>query len=138
MIVPRARLRHRRSALAARGGGAHQTIGEGVMRRASLSLSIVILAVGMAACASPTTTAQPSSPLAGSPSTNPCTTSPPVTTSGTLTVGTSFPYYQPFKSGPKDNPTGFEADVAHEIAKRLNLATVAWSVATFESLYAPG
>ena|SRR5712692_1890453 len=109
------------------------------MRRALLSVSFAILAVGMAACASPTTpSSQPSSPAAGSPSTNPCTTSPPVTTAGTLTVGTSYPYYQPFKTGPKDNPTGFEADVAHEIAKRLNLATVAWSVATFESLYAPG
>ena len=107
------------------------------MRRAMLSLSFAVLTVGMAACASPTTAVDHPSP-AGSPSTNPCTTSPPVTTAGTLTVGTSFPYYQPFKTGPKDNPTGFEADVAHEIAKRLNLATVAWSVATFESLYAPG
>ena len=106
------------------------------MRRALLSLSLAILTLGMAACSSPTTSS--SSSPSGSPSTNPCTTSPPVTTAGTLTVGTSFPYYEPFKSGPKDNPTGFEADVAHEIAKRLNLGTVAWSVATFESLYAPG
>jgi len=28
---------------------------------------------------------------------------PPVKTAGTLTVGTSYPYYQPFKAGPKDN-----------------------------------
>jgi len=93
------------------------------MRRALLSLSLAILTLGMAACSSPTTSS--SSSPSGSPSTNPCTTSPPVTTAGTLTVGTSFPYYEPFKSGPKDNPTGFEADVAHGIANRLILGTVA-------------
>src|SRR5713226_7466523 len=107
------------------------------MRRIAVIAASVAL-LGLTACSTATPTAGSSPSGSVSPSTNPCTTSPPVTTAGTLTVGTSYPYYQPFKTGPKDNPTGFEADVAHEIAKRLNLATVAWSVATFESLYAPG
>ena len=58
--------------------------------------------------------------------------------SGTLTVGTSFPYYEPFKSGPKKNPEGFEPDIVADLAQRMGLANVAWSIHSFESLYAPG
>jgi polar amino acid transport system substrate-binding protein len=58
--------------------------------------------------------------------------------SPTLTVGTSFPYYEPFKSGPRRNPDGFEPDIANELAGRMGLANVAWSIHSFESLYAPG
>jgi len=108
------------------------------MRRTVLGLLLAV-AFG-SACSSTATPTGPSSP-SGSPSAgsvNPCTTNPPVKTAGTLTVGTSYPYYQPFKHGPKDNPTGFEADVAHELASRMGLSSVAWSIATFDSLYAPG
>lgn len=62
----------------------------------------------------------------------------PVTNPGTLTVGTSFPYYAPFKSGDRNNPKGYEPDIAEEIAQRLGLENVEWSIAPFESLYAPG
>ncbi|TMK81450.1 MAG: amino acid ABC transporter substrate-binding protein [Actinobacteria bacterium] len=107
------------------------------MRRYALVVAVVSLVVLSACSTSSTPTAQ--SPAASaSASTNPCVTNPPVKTAGTLTVGTSYPYYKPFKAGPRDNPTGFEPDVAHAIASRLGLANVAWSVATFESLYAPG
>jgi len=105
------------------------------MRRYTLVVAVVSLVV-LSACSTSSTPAAQSP--AASASTNPCVTNPPVKTAGTLTVGTSYPYYQPFKAGPKDNPTGFEPDVAHAIASRLGLANVAWSVATFESLYAPG
>ena len=57
---------------------------------------------------------------------------------GTLSVGTSFPYYEPFKSGPRKNPEGFEPDIVQELATRMELSGVAWSIAPFESLYAPG
>jgi polar amino acid transport system substrate-binding protein len=56
----------------------------------------------------------------------------------TLTVGTSYPYYEPFKSGPRQDPKGFEPDIAEEIASRLELSKVAWEIAPFDSLYAPG
>lgn len=58
--------------------------------------------------------------------------------SGTLTVGTSFPYYEPFKSGPKKDPAGFEPDIVADLAQRMGLSNVAWSIHSFESLYAPG
>jgi len=87
----------------------------------------------------PTTTAASSLPPSqGSQSPpNPCSP-PPVNTAGTLTVGTSYPYYKPFKAGPKDNPTGFEGELAHALATQMGLSNVVWSVAPFESLYAPG
>ncbi|HEX2030737.1 MAG TPA: ABC transporter substrate-binding protein [Actinomycetota bacterium] len=62
----------------------------------------------------------------------------PLETSGTLSVGTSYPYYEPFKSGPRQNPDGFEPDIAEELASRLGLDEVAWEIAPFDSLYAPG
>ncbi len=111
------------------------------MRR---TLFAILLAstLGAAACGSTQPSAQSGTPSGGQPSgsasVDVCTTNPPVKTPSTLTVGTSFPYYKPFKTGPKDNPSGFEADVAHELATRMGLSSVAWSVATFDSLYAPG
>jgi polar amino acid transport system substrate-binding protein len=62
----------------------------------------------------------------------------PLETPGTLTVGTSYPYYEPFKSGPRPSPKGFEPDIAEELATRLELDEVAWEIAPFDSLYAPG
>jgi polar amino acid transport system substrate-binding protein len=94
---------------------------------------IAVFALILTACGS---TMTPAKPRASGPSTNPCSPAP-VQTAGTLTVGTSYPYYKPFKSGPRNNPSGFEADVAHAVAMRLSLASVAWSVSPFESLYAP-
>jgi polar amino acid transport system substrate-binding protein len=111
------------------------------MRRALFAI-LLASTLGAAACGSTEPSAQSGSPTGGQPSATAsvdvCTTNPPVKTTGTLTVGTSYPYYKPFKSGPKDNPSGFEADVAHELATRMGLSSVAWSVATFDSLYAPG
>jgi polar amino acid transport system substrate-binding protein len=106
------------------------------MRRGIRIGWVALFGLVLSACASTQTTQPPTSGPSGA-SVNPCSPAP-VQTAGTLTVGTSYPYYKPFKAGPKDNPTGFEADVAHQIAMRLALANVAWSVATFDSLYAPG
>jgi polar amino acid transport system substrate-binding protein len=105
------------------------------MRKLAGSFAVCMVLVLFAAACSST---QPTPGASGSPRTNQCTTSPPVKTPGTLTVGTSFPYYKPFKSGPKNNPTGFEGILAHDLARKLALSKVAWSVGTFESLYAPG
>jgi polar amino acid transport system substrate-binding protein len=62
----------------------------------------------------------------------------PLKQSGTLTAGTSYPYYKPFKSGPRPSPKGYEPDVVTEIAERLGLDEITWEIAPFESLYAPG
>jgi polar amino acid transport system substrate-binding protein len=55
---------------------------------------------------------------------------------GVLTVGAEFPA-PGFLNPPRSNPTGFEADVANEIAKRLGLDTVKWVDTPFTSLFSP-
>lgn len=55
---------------------------------------------------------------------------------GVLTVGAEFPA-PGFLNPPRSNPTGFEADVANEIAKRLGLSTVTWAETPFTSLFSP-
>jgi polar amino acid transport system substrate-binding protein len=107
------------------------------MKRAFLGIATGVLVLTMAACGSTIETTRPTTPVGGSASANPCS-SPPVTVPGTLTVGTSYPYYKPFKSGPKENPTGFEGELAHALATKMGLSTVVWSVSPFEALYAPG
>jgi polar amino acid transport system substrate-binding protein len=80
-----------------------------------------------------------SPPAAQSPGEDACATENlELVESGTLTVGTSFPYYEPFKSGPKKDPEGFEPDIVTDLAQRMGLSNVAWSIHSFESLYAPG
>ena len=56
--------------------------------------------------------------------------------SGVLTVGAEFPA-PGFLNPPRSNPTGFEADVANEIAKRLGISTVTWAETPFTSLFSP-
>jgi polar amino acid transport system substrate-binding protein len=110
------------------------------MRR-PLSAAVLALVIGGVACSPTTTTTQPSAPATSPGQTatvNPCVANPPVKTAGVLTAGSSYPYYEPFKKGPRKDPQGFEPDIVKEIAKRLNLATVTWVNAPFESLYAPG
>jgi polar amino acid transport system substrate-binding protein len=96
----------------------------------------VALAVGLllAACGSDNTTTPPQA----SGTTGGACSSPPVKTSGTLTVGAEFPYYEPFLIGAQDKPTGSEGDMINEIAKRMGLGTVKWVNIAFDQLYAPG
>ncbi|MGH2554413.1 MAG: substrate-binding periplasmic protein [Actinomycetota bacterium] len=62
----------------------------------------------------------------------------PLKTAGTLNVAAEHPYYEPFLIGEQANPTGFEAEVISEIARRLNVGTVKWNNIAFDQLYAPG
>jgi polar amino acid transport system substrate-binding protein len=55
---------------------------------------------------------------------------------GVLTVGAEFPA-QGFLNLPRSNPTGFEADVANEIAKRLKIKKVQWLDVPFTSIFSP-
>ena len=102
------------------------------MRKVLIGLTSALI---LAACA-PVEEAQPP---AQSPGQDPCAAeSLPLKTPGTLTVGTSFPYYEPFKSGPKKTPEGFEPDIVQELSTRMELGGIEWVVRSFESLYAPG
>jgi polar amino acid transport system substrate-binding protein len=62
---------------------------------------------------------------------------PPLFEKGQLTVATDKPAYEPwFKGSPKDY-SGYEGDVASEIAERMDLP-IKWTVEPFNKSYAPG
>lgn len=103
------------------------------MTRKFLGLSMtVLLAAVLAACQ------QEQPQTTGGTGPNPCNP-PPTRTKGVLTVGAELLNYPPFLIGKGTNPppTGFEADVMNEIARRLHLR-VEWKNTSFDSLFAPG
>ena len=62
---------------------------------------------------------------------------PPLFEKGQLTVATDKPAYPPwFRGSPKDY-SGYEGDIASEIAKRMDLP-IKWTVEPFNKSYAPG
>lgn len=62
---------------------------------------------------------------------------PPVMEEGVLTVATDRPAFPPwFEGSPKDY-SGFEGELAKEIAERMNL-DITWVVEPFNRSYAPG
>ena len=91
----------------------------------------VLLSLVLAACGDETT---PTPPAATGGACDPA----PLKTAGTLNVAAEHPYYEPFLIGQQASPTGFEAEVVNEIAKRLNTSTVKWNNIPFDQLYAPG
>ncbi len=64
-------------------------------------------------------------------------TAPPVMTDGVLTVGTDRPAYPPWFDGSPKDYSGFEGDLANEIADRMGL-DIKWVVEPFNKSYAPG
>ncbi|WP_370114134.1 ABC transporter substrate-binding protein [Streptacidiphilus sp. MAP12-33] len=65
----------------------------------------------------------------------------PTLSSGTLTVGTDNPAYDPwFDNNKPSDGKGFESAVAYAVAQQLGYGTskVTWTVAPFNSVVAPG
>lgn len=62
---------------------------------------------------------------------------PPLYEKGVLTVATDRPAYPPWFKGSPKNYSGYEGEVANEIADRMNLP-VRWVVEPFNRSYAPG
>ena len=62
---------------------------------------------------------------------------PPLFKEGVLTVATDKPAYPPWFEGNPENYSGFEGEVANEIAERMNLP-IEWVVEPFNKSYAPG
>jgi polar amino acid transport system substrate-binding protein len=62
---------------------------------------------------------------------------PPLYTEGVLTVATDRPAYRPWFKGSPKNYSGYEGDVANEVAKRMDLP-IKWVVEPFNKSYAPG
>jgi polar amino acid transport system substrate-binding protein len=62
---------------------------------------------------------------------------PPLFEKGVLTVATDQPAYPPWFEGSPENYSGFEGEMANEIATRMNLP-IKWVVEPFNRSYAPG
>jgi polar amino acid transport system substrate-binding protein len=62
---------------------------------------------------------------------------PPLFEEGQLTVATDRPAYPPWFEGSPKNYSGFEGDLASEIAERMGLDIV-WVAEPFNKSYAPG
>jgi polar amino acid transport system substrate-binding protein len=62
---------------------------------------------------------------------------PPLYKEGVLTVATDKPAYPPWFEGDPENYSGFEGEVANEVAKRMDLP-IEWVVEPFNKSYAPG
>jgi polar amino acid transport system substrate-binding protein len=62
---------------------------------------------------------------------------PPLYEEGVLTVATDKPAYPPWFEGDPENYSGFEGEVANEIAGRMDLP-ITWVVEPFNKSYAPG
>ncbi|MCA1848992.1 MAG: ABC transporter substrate-binding protein, partial [Actinobacteria bacterium] len=62
---------------------------------------------------------------------------PPLYKEGVLTVATDKPAYPPWFEGDPENYSGFEGEVANEVAERMDLP-IEWVVEPFNKSYAPG
>jgi len=62
---------------------------------------------------------------------------PPLYEEGVLTVATDKPAYPPWFEGNPEHYSGFEGEVANEVAERMDLP-IEWVVEPFNKSYAPG
>src|SRR5919202_3868602 len=62
---------------------------------------------------------------------------PPLFKKGVLTVATDRPAYPPWFEGNPEHYSGFEGEVANEVAERMDLP-IKWVVEPFNKSYAPG
>ena len=62
---------------------------------------------------------------------------PPLFEEGKLTVATDKPAYPPWFKGDPQDYSGYEGDVASEVARRMDLP-IKWVVEPFNKSYAPG
>ena len=107
-------------------------MGEKVMRR-SLWAACVAALLLLGACAE-----EEATPTAGGGDGGGCDVSePPVLQEGVLTVATDRPAYPPWFEGNPKNYSGYEGEVANEIAERMEL-DIKWVVEPFAKSYAPG
>jgi polar amino acid transport system substrate-binding protein len=106
----------------------------GAMKRTVLVMFLVasLLLVGCAGQQSSGGSAQ-----GGSEKESCDTKNPPLYKEGVLTVATDKPAYRPWFEGNPENYSGFEGEVANEVAKRMDLP-IEWVVEPFNKSYAPG
>ena len=104
-------------------------------------LALVALMLILAACAEedPATDADSAGGSgSGSEAEETCDVAdPPTMTDGVLTVATDKPAFPPWFEGSPKNYSGFEGDLANEVAERMDL-DIEWVVEPFNKSYAPG
>ena len=99
------------------------------MRRRIILIGLLFVVALLAGCGSPSEE---------SGATDRCDMEdPPLYTEGVLTVATDRPAYAPWFKGSPKHYSGYEGDVANEIAKRMDLP-IKWVAEPFNKSYAPG
>ena len=110
-------------------------------RRRAAGLGLILLAVGVAACA-PTDESTQSDNSQSSASAQDCAVDQlPLKTAGQLTIGTDSPAYPPyFEKNDPSNGKGFESAVAYAVAEEMGFTReqVKWVTVPFNSSYKPG
>ena len=109
------------------------------MRRLAPLFLFLVLAVAACGGDDGEEASPPPPPAAGATDTgeaHPTGEDIPTKEPGVLIVGAEFPS-PPFLNPPRENPTGFEVDIADEIGKRLGLE-VRWLEVPWTSIFAPG
>ena len=109
------------------------------MRRIVLAFFILGLLLGACAEESPDPTASGAQENGESASAEATCDpeNPPLFAEGVLTVATDRPAYPPWFEGSPKNYSGYEGEVANEIAERMGL-DITWVVEPFNKSYAPG
>ena len=110
-------------------------------RRRAAGLGLMLLAIGVAACA-PTDESTQSDNSQSSASAQDCAVDQlPLKTAGQLTIGTDSPAYPPyFEKNDPSNGKGFESAVAYAVAEEMGFTRdqVKWVTVPFNSSYKPG
>ncbi len=99
-----------------------------------------VAALTLTACAAESTTTT-TEPLPSGSALDCSIANLPLTTAGTLTIGTDKPAYPPyFEDNDPTNGMGFESAVAYAVAENLGFTTdqVTWVTVPFNKSYAPG
>jgi polar amino acid transport system substrate-binding protein len=106
-----------------------------VMRKVVLFLAV--LGVVMISCAEEDSGTAAGGGGGGSQEERCDVSNPPLFEDGVLTVATDRPAFPPWFEGSPKNYSGFEGEIANEIAERMNL-DIKWVVEPFNRSYAPG
>ena len=104
-------------------------------------LAVLLAALVLAACAEedvPSSAPLENDSVEGDSQEPSCdAANPPLVEDGVLTVATDRPAYPPWFEGKPKSYSGFEGDLATEIAERMSLP-IKWVVEPFNKSYAPG
>lgn len=100
-------------------------------------LAFLVLGLFLSACAEETATPAEGRSEGGSSEPGCDLEQPPLFKEGELTVATDRPAYPPWFEGSPKNYSGYEGEIANEIAQRMEL-DITWVVEPFNKSYAPG